>query len=135
VPLVKQVDPGTKAPAPPPPPPGAPPPAPPPPTIKYCTVYVVNLTVKLTVLVVVAAIPLASTTVNVTLAVEYVAFGVPLTRPVLVLSVIPEGNVPDCTLYVYGLVPPDTLLNGLKLVIATFIVAVTPLVVPAVAVV
>ena len=100
MPLVKQVDPGTKAPAPPPPPPGAPPPAPPPPTIKYCTVYVVNLTVKLTVLVVVAAIPLTSTTANVTLAVEYATVGVPLTRPVLVLSVIPVGNVPELTLYV-----------------------------------
>ena len=77
-------------------------------------------TVKETVEVVVATTLLASLTLNVTLAVVYIAVGVPDTRPVLLLIVIPAGNVPALTKYVYGVVPPVTLLNGLKLVIAEF---------------
>jgi hypothetical protein len=78
------------------------------------------LTVKETVAVVLATTLLTSRTLNVTLAVVYVAVGVPLTRPVLGLIVIPAGNVPALTKYVYGVVPPVTLANALKLVIAKF---------------
>jgi hypothetical protein len=77
-------------------------------------------TVKATVLVVVAVTLLTSRTLNVTLAVVYVAVGVPLTSPVLGLIVIPVGSVPVLTKYVYGAVPPVTLANGSKLVIAEF---------------
>ena len=55
------------------------------------------LTVKLTVLVVVASVRYASTTLNVTLAIEYMVVGVPLTTPVLLLIVTPAGNVPALT--------------------------------------
>jgi hypothetical protein len=77
-------------------------------------------TVKLTILVVLAVTLLTSRTLNVTLAVVYVAVGVPLTSPVLGLIAIPAGSVPALTKYVYGVNPPVTLLNGLKLVIAEF---------------
>jgi hypothetical protein len=53
--------------------------------------------VKLTVEVVVANVLLASTTLNVTLAVEYIALGVPDTTPVVLLIVMPAGNVPELT--------------------------------------
>ena len=53
------------------------------------------LTVKETVAVVLAIEPTASVTLNTTLAVVYVAVGVPDTTLVLVLRVTPVGNVPE----------------------------------------
>jgi hypothetical protein len=85
------------------------------------------------VAVVLATTLLTSRTLNVTLAVVYVAVGVPLTRPVLGLIVIPAGNVPALTKYVYGVVPPVTLANALKLTIAEFCIADTVVVAPATA--
>jgi hypothetical protein len=99
------------------------PPAPPPPAIiKYCTEYgdAAADTVKLTLEVVAATTLLTSRTLNVTLAADCVTVGVPDTNPELGLIVIPVGSVPELTEYVYGVYPPVTLLNGLKLVIATF---------------
>jgi hypothetical protein len=46
--------------------------------------------------------------------------GVPDTRPVLASRVMPVGNIPELTKYVYGATPLITLANGLKLVIAVF---------------
>ena len=54
-------------------------------------------TVKLTVTLVVASVLYASTTLNVTLADEYVTVGVPDTSPVLLLIVTPVGSVPLLT--------------------------------------
>jgi hypothetical protein len=54
-------------------------------------------TVKLTVEVVVANVLYASTTLNFTLADEYKAVGVPDTKPVLELIVMPAGSVPELT--------------------------------------
>jgi hypothetical protein len=54
-------------------------------------------TVKLTVTLVVASVLYASTTLNVTLADEYIALGVPDTSPVLLLIVIPVGSLPELT--------------------------------------
>ena len=79
-----------------------------------------TFTVKLTILVVLATTLLTSLTLKVTLAVVYVVVGVPDTSPVLGSIVIPAGSVPALTKYVYGVYPPVTLLNGLKLVIAVF---------------
>jgi hypothetical protein len=59
---------------------------------------------------------------------------VPDTRPVLGLIVIPVGNVPELTKYVYGAVPNCTDEKGLKLVIAEFTCTDTVVVAPAVAV-
>ena len=72
------------------------------PTTKLCAVVLAvaiivaeaALTVKLTVLVVLATTPLASCTEKTTFAVEYVTVGVPVTAPVLVLKLKPVGNVP-----------------------------------------
>jgi hypothetical protein len=83
-------------------------------------VNVAAVTVKLTVLVVVATSLPASRTLNVTLAAPCTTVGVPLTRPVLGLIAMPVGNVPELTKYVYGVVPNCTKLNGLKLVMAEF---------------
>jgi hypothetical protein len=83
-------------------------------------VNVAAVTVKLTVLVVAATSLPASRTENTTLADGYAALGVPLTRPVLGLIVMPVGRVPELTKYVYGVVPNCTKLNGLKLVMAEF---------------
>ena len=94
-----------------------------------------TFTVKLTVLVVLAVILFASLTLNVTLDAVCVTVGVPDTNPVLELIVMPVGSVPELTKYVYGVVPFDTLLNGLKLAIAEFCMALTVVVAPAVAVI
>jgi hypothetical protein len=56
-----------------------------------------TITVKLTVTLVVANVLYASTTLNFTLADEYAVVGVPLTRPVVLLIVIPVGSVPELT--------------------------------------
>ena len=53
--------------------------------------------VKLTVVVVLATIPELSVTLKTTLADGYAAEGVPDTAPVLLLRVIPVGNVPELT--------------------------------------
>jgi hypothetical protein len=91
-------------------------------------------TVKLTVLVVVATSLVASRTENTTLAAPCTTVGVPDTRPVLELILMPVGNVPELTKYVYGVVPNSTNEKGLKLVIAVFSVTDTVVVAPAVAV-
>ena len=77
------------------------------------------MTVKATVLVVIAVMlgTLASATANVTSVRGVAVMGVPLTMPVVVSRLSPAGNVPDVMLYVYGVVPPVTLVNGEKLVI------------------
>ena len=54
-------------------------------------------TVKLTVLVVVATVLLASLTANTTFAALKVAVGVPVTAPVEKLRLRPVGNVPELT--------------------------------------
>jgi hypothetical protein len=61
---------------------------------------------------------LLSLTVNVTLPNPCGTVGVPLTSPVLELIVIPVGNTPALTKYVYGCIPFCTEANGKKLVIA-----------------
>jgi hypothetical protein len=69
--VIDPTDPDSIPPA--PPPPGKPlevPPPPPPATTRYCMVNVADVTVKLTVLVVVATSLPASRTLNVTLAEE-----------------------------------------------------------------
>jgi hypothetical protein len=55
-------------------------------------------TVKLTELVVLATTLLASLTKKTTFAAVYVAVGVPVTAPVLVLRLSPAGRVPDVML-------------------------------------
>jgi len=73
-------------------------------------------TVKLTVLVVLATTPLASCTRKTKLDVVNMEVGVPVTAPVLVLKLKPEGKLPEVMLKVYGVVPPLTV-NGEKLAI------------------
>jgi hypothetical protein len=53
-----------------------------------------------------AAIPFASVTVRTMPAKALADEGVPLITPVLVLSEVPVGNVPEVIEYTYGAVPP-----------------------------
>jgi hypothetical protein len=78
------------------------------PTVRLCAVVVAVAlieadaapTLKLTLLVVLAATLLASLTEKTTFALAYVALGVPVTAPVLASRLRPAGKVPDVTLWV-----------------------------------
>jgi len=73
-------------------------------------VVIVNAGGGFTVMVIawMADMPAASAILNVT-ELLLVPVGVPVIAPVLLFKLKPVGSVPEVTVHMYGLVPPDSL--------------------------
>jgi len=65
-------------------------------------------------LAVVPTLPSASVALNAALYVAATAVGVPLTAPVLELTLTPVGNAPDATAYAKGALPLVAVIDWLN---------------------